>query len=521
MIPSILHYVVDKIITDSQSYSVDIARNLHPKWDFRLWNKDDRIEGSKFSRYIDTALYERYRRDFMYLDVLAIEGGVCVDVDMELLKPLDELISNYDFLIASDNGQDLTNSIFGATRLHPAIQSIIDFFAKQVSDWSNPKHHLITPALLTKLLRWRPDVTFLPRQAFYPSPDICRERKNERSYSVRSLTGGRTPTPERLPSYKLVLTGTKALGKRALLPLLAAGMSALRQATNATELNQGVLLRYPAGSYPCNEEIVANTVHGQKIVLDGRDLSITPNVALHGYHEWPEEAFVRRTLRGGDWFLDVGANVGIFSILAASICGPVGRVLAFEPNPRVRQLLAKSAILNWYHDRIKIYDIALGDVAGPAKLSYSLARLGDAQVDAQQKKSDPFSVTQSQLGDGLEIDISVRKLDEVIPVDLPIKILKIDAEGHEAEIIYGSRRLLTSKAFDFILLEAEVEFSPQRWRKTVEGLEMLTGFGYSVASLDWNGFLIPHRSLYEAIGKREGKTLVFLAEEPRDVLFAE
>jgi FkbM family methyltransferase len=263
--------------------------------------------------------------------------------------------------------------------------------------------------------------------------------------------------------------------------------------------------------YPCSEEIVVSTIHGQKIVLDGRDLSVTPDLALRGYHEWPEEAFVRRTLRGGDWFVDIGANCGTFSILAASLCGPLGRVLAFEPNPHIRRLLNKSSVMNWYHDRIQIFEFALGDAEENKLLSYRPYCLGEVQISASEKPGDPFLSTGSLLLERKDIDVSIRRLDDLVPVNIPIKIMKIDAEGQEPTILDGSMRLLTERAFDFIIIKSEIELAPRNWSKMSTTLRMLIEVGYKAGILDWNGSLVPCASLQEALERRSGKTLVFAA----------
>jgi FkbM family methyltransferase len=232
---------------------------------------------------------------------------------------------------------------------------------------------------------------------------------------------------------------------------------------------------------------------------------------MRGYHEWPEEAFVRRTLRGGDWFVDIGANCGTFSILAASLCGPLGRVLAFEPNPHVRRLLHKSSVLNWYHDRIHIFEFALGDIEETKSLSFYSYRLGDAQIDVKHKGSDRFHATAKSLFEIININVSIRRLDNIIPINIPIKIMKIEANGHEPKILDGSMRLLAERAFDFIIIVAELELAPRNWSKMWKSLRMLIEVGYKAGILDWDGFLVPCASLDEAIERRTGKTLVFAA----------
>jgi hypothetical protein len=102
-------------------------------------------------------------------------------------------------------------------------------------------------------------------------------------------------------------------------------------------------------------------------------------------------------------------------------------------------------------------------------------------------------------------------LDDLVPINIPIKIMKIDAEGHEPKILDGSMRLLGERAFDFIIIEAEIELVPRNWNNMPRGLRMLIDVGYKPGILDWNGFLVPCASLHEALERRSGKTLIFTA----------
>ena len=88
------------------------------------------------------------------------------------------------------------------------------------------------------------------------------------------------------------------------------------------------------------------TIYGFRITVDGKDVSLTPQLVFKGYSELPEENFLKNTVRGGDWVIDVGANIGSFSLLAAQQLGSFGRVFAYEPNPRPVKLMAKSLVMN-------------------------------------------------------------------------------------------------------------------------------------------------------------------------------
>jgi FkbM family methyltransferase len=512
-IPRFFHFSLPGSVSDQMRANIETTRRLHPDWQITIWTDDTPVPNGRLVKYLTDARSGAQRADLIRLDALYTYGGVYLDSDVRVLQPFDHLAKAFDFFIASEDGRNLTNAVIGAVPRHPAIEAIISFLEDNEPDWSLPPNQTTGPVLFSRLLRWRSDVNVLPRETFYPHNWNETERPPHRlSYAQHMWAGSWLVEPKRVLAQRRFSTASKELSKRMMRPLLRAGFSALRRAQQAAERKpEGHLHRQPTGNYSCNREIVASTVHGQKIVLDGRDLSITPGLALHGYHEWPQEAFVRRTLRGGDWFVDVGANVGVFSILAASKCGPLGRVLAFEPNPYVRQLLIKSAAINWFHDRIRIYETALGEVEGSGVLTFFAERLGDGQIDAGAGRAQPFHAT-GQLLEQKDVQVSMQTLDGVIPVDLPIKIMKIDAEGYEPKVLQGGKRLIVNRAFDFILLEASIELFSSPWKETLASLQMLIEAGYTAGTLDWEGFVTAHRSLSDALSQRgEGKTLVFAA----------
>src|SRR5262249_50416255 len=165
------------------------------------------------------------------------------------------------------------------------------------------------------------------------------------------------------------------------------------------------------------------------------------------------------------------------SMLGGAKVGPFGRVLAFEPNPLVADLLTRATVTNWMHDRISVHQCALGDTNGSVNLTFSEARLGDGRVQYSGGQCSAFMRTLAHVGRTRSVEVEQKRLDEVIPVDLPIKLIKIDAEGHEGAILRGARRLLSARAFEFIMLEALAEVEPSRWHECLGEFEWLIKLG--------------------------------------------
>ena len=251
-------------------------------------------------------------------------------------------------------------------------------------------------------------------------------------------------------------------------------------------------------------------------MVNGQDYSVTPRLVRDGCCEPASERFVAKTVQGGDWFVDVGANIGLFSLLAAGKCGPFGRVFAFEPNPSVADLLMESAALNWCHDRIVVKRIALSDFTGKMRLHIPENRTGDVRIlrdDAaiETEAGSAAARTSRFLPDETVIEVETDTLDALFPLDLPIKILKIDAEGHEANVLSGAKRLLSAKAFDYIMIEAIVDVGIQKWAKTRSWLMKLMELGYRVCTPNEDGSLARCELAGQALSQMKDNNLIFEA----------
>jgi FkbM family methyltransferase len=176
-----------------------------------------------------------------------------------------------------------------------------------------------------------------------------------------------------------------------------------------------------------------------------------------------------RLIDPGDFVVDVGANVGYLTSLAARRAGPGGEVLAFEPHPRVFELL-RGNIARWADDGVAAVEArptALSDRDGTAELNAGSAfdrNMGLAHVE----------VGSARTGDEL-IDVTLEKLDDVVG-DRPVGLLKIDVEGHEPAVLRGAQELLRSGRVRDVIFE---DHDPYPDAST----EIVEGTGYTLYSL--------------------------------------
>jgi len=135
-------------------------------------------------------------------------------------------------------------------------------------------------------------------------------------------------------------------------------------------------------------------------------------------------------LQPGDVFVDVGANIGYFSLLAASRVGARGRVFAFEPDPDNFRLLEANAELNGSAGCVTAVQAALAETAGAGRLYLSRDNLGDHRVFAGDDPRDSVPIRQYRGSEYL-----AGRVDR-------IDLVKVDTQGSEYQVIAGLMPLL-------------------------------------------------------------------------------
>jgi len=155
---------------------------------------------------------------------------------------------------------------------------------------------------------------------------------------------------------------------------------------------------------------------------------------IRGDHEpWVVEWLSQRLQRGGT-FVDVGAHLGYFTLIAADIVGPKGRVIAFEPDPRNAAILEANVTAAGQGDRVEIVRAAVGAEDGVTP--FLMDRDYSSRVPAEGEAPRAAAVMQRAL-DGLDLD--------------PGTVIKVDAEGAELHVLLGARRHLGEKRGTWII----------------------------------------------------------------------
>ena len=155
---------------------------------------------------------------------------------------------------------------------------------------------------------------------------------------------------------------------------------------------------------------------------------------------------LKNRLNPGDIFLDIGANIGFYSLLASDIIGKGGSIFSFEPDKRCIQKPSEPYISINNVENIKSFNIALSDYDGEGFLS-----------EKPENNSGWTHLTNSSSNESRRVDIV--KLDTFVEnKNIPkIDLIKIDTEGYELNVLKGGVRSITKFKPDIML-----ELNPKR-----------------------------------------------------------
>jgi len=213
------------------------------------------------------------------------------------------------------------------------------------------------------------------------------------------------------------------------------------------------------------------------------------NFVRQGHYYEPDISRVLIQVVGeGDTVIDVGANIGFFSTLAATLAGPTGRVVSFEPDPANRARLTNNLAINGYSNGTVVESPA-SDKSGMVEFYLNSDDSGgNALWDPAQFPGNVRSQAEKRI-----MRVRATTLDEEMTrLGLPTpKLIKVDTEGADQRVLEGARKLLTGAGVPFVISELH-GFGLQKMGCTPESLRgYMEGLGYSTFAIFYDGRL-PH-----------------------------
>ncbi len=207
-----------------------------------------------------------------------------------------------------------------------------------------------------------------------------------------------------------------------------------------------------------------------KLYLDPRDRIIAKKLALYGEYEPHVQRLLLELAGQGTTVIDIGANVGLFTIPLGIHVGPKGTVYAFEPDPDNYALLLQNIAANSLKNVMAV-NKALSDTVGYAKLYQNKRNRGMLSLNQNNVQSRDDTL--------LAVEVQVVTGDsELCKISGPVSVVKIDVEGAEPLVLKGMSQFLNGHPETHIVVEYSPKFIKNFGIDPLDFLEKLRQKGY-------------------------------------------
>lgn len=254
----------------------------------------------------------------------------------------------------------------------------------------------------------------------------------------------------------------------------------------------GRFVKWQIGSRLIQGAFIHEWVNGSKFVVRKGETGLTGNIYT-GLFEFVDMAFLLHFLRGEDLFVDVGANMGSYTILACAAVGASG--YAFEPIPKTYERLVENVRLNHLEARVNCWNRGVG--ARPGRTAFT------SDYGPANRVFDPAE------GNPIAVEVDMTSLDIALGDETP-SLLKIDVEGYEAPVLEGAKNTLQKETLQAVIMELNGSGSRYGFSESKIQEEMYD-YGFRIHSYDPLS-----RTLVESdVGGLDGDNCLFI----RDCVF--
>jgi FkbM family methyltransferase len=209
------------------------------------------------------------------------------------------------------------------------------------------------------------------------------------------------------------------------------------------------------------------TVHAATFAYGESDVGIAEFVLTNGDYEEETRKVVMQTLKPGDVFFDLGANIGYFTVLAAKCVGPNGRVIAFEPTPATRSYLERNVQGNGVGRIVAVESFAISE------------RRGVAYFEVGTQSECNSIATNARSGTGT-IEVQTIGIDDYCEEKglLRIDMIKMDIEGQELKAIRSMVQSSNRNPQLKIIFEYNAEVVSKSGEGVADFFDLLSSYGF-------------------------------------------
>lgn len=204
--------------------------------------------------------------------------------------------------------------------------------------------------------------------------------------------------------------------------------------------------------------IILPWVNGAKLIVMRGMAGATGNLYA-GLHDFEDMSFLLHLLREEDMFMDIGSNIGSYTVLASGAIGC--RSIAIEPIPSTYEHLKNNIAVNRMENRIEALNIGLGSKHSTLLFTDTQDTVNHVAVEGEKDTTEVY----------------VQTLDEILQSRTCPILIKIDVEGFETEVLLGGKNTLNSPDLKAVIIELNGSGARYGYKDAdIHGLFILAGF---------------------------------------------
>lgn len=248
-------------------------------------------------------------------------------------------------------------------------------------------------------------------------------------------------------------------------------------------LIENMLGGHGLGNLPIIKNLNARAIKHLKdefVLVDGHEMFLDENdsllLSINKIYEKNETEYIKKSISTGDVVIDIGANIGYYTLLFARLVGDTGKVYAFEPDPYNYRILEKNIQINGYSNVI-LERKAISIKSQKSKLYVKNDHAGSSMMKQNIDKADG-------------IDIDVISLDDYSKSNsITPNFIKIDIEGHELNALKGMKCILQSSDKIKIMIEYNPLIKKYFHIDPMDSLNFLNGLEFQFLDLNSNNHI--------------------------------
>lgn len=200
------------------------------------------------------------------------------------------------------------------------------------------------------------------------------------------------------------------------------------------------------GTYIGNNRMLVKLAYNAFLIVPSNDLSIMPTLVTTGMFEVPLTKYFLKHIKHGQTVVDIGANVGYFTLLASKLVGDTGKVIGFEANKELVTIVKDNLAMNWTTENTKIVNKAV--FSKNTTLNFHISERFSGYSSIHKKPED-----ENLLDTYTSSEIVAVSLDSELQDVGMIDLMKIDIEGGEYQAFLGMMELIEKKLVKKITFE--------------------------------------------------------------------